>query len=153
MDDVAPNVLRLIYVGKRWSGPKISFGWLLEDDDPAEENVRLYTKMRGSSIGGIYTVEHPPEKPNSVYPTTLTYTMEKVDDRDQVAIWQAVDADVQRQASRQAAERKHAKSSELDEAMQPLVDLAFRCRNRYEMTALRDAVSERMQEAFWKKQR
>lgn len=140
---------RLVYGGQRLTGTKSAHGWYEVDD--FDGNGYLWDKLKGVSIGGIYTVESPAEDPvGSVFTGTLQYTREKIDDLDTIARWQAVDADVKATLGRQAAERKHGKSTELDEALEPLLRMAREARTRHEARALATLASERITEAYWR---
>lgn len=102
-------------------------------------------------VGGRYTVdaEVTDDGGVTIYPTTLTYTGEKIDDVDQVAVWEAVDRDTYATHRLKAAERKHARSSELDIALEPLTRLIAKASTRAEAQAIMRVVTAKLDDAWW----
>lgn len=140
--------VRLTYAGRRMppkrTDSKPIHLWVAEDG--AE---RVYG-FGGAAVGGVYTFECPASEPTSVYKGTQTWTGEQCDDSDQVAAWQLEDASTMQALGRRAAEKRLAKSNELDEALEPLLRIVRRLRTRHDVYAVSAYVSERIVETFWK---
>jgi hypothetical protein len=145
------QTITLIYAGRRvGSTGKAVFAWRFGDRE------LRYDKLKGTAIGGTYTVEAEIEPavelPGvTVYPATLRYCGDQVDDVDQVALWQAADQDARIDLARAAGERRHAKSTELDAALAPLLELVRKARTRGEVYALEKVVEARIEQAWWKR--
>lgn len=111
----------------------------------------VFAKMTHGVVGGRYTVDADVADDGgvSIYPATLTYTGEKIDDVDQVAVWEAVDRDTYATHRLKAAERKHARSSELDIALEPLARLIAKAGTRAEAQAIMRVVTAKLDDAWW----
>jgi len=139
------------YAGQRWSGRKQVSVWVDENGTGSE----LYYDGKNSkavSVGGLYVVKvaRPEGRVSAVF-SSKRFTGDRHGDDAQVAIWEALDAETRRQAARQAAERKHARNPKIDGYLAGLELLVKQCRTRQEAVALRSLVSERLDEAWWKR--
>jgi hypothetical protein len=139
------GTLTLRYAGRRDNGKALSHVWLDEND-----RERWFSKFPAGVIGGIYTVDGETKDDGgmSVSTGTLAWTGEKVD-AEQTAIWHALDEAARRAKGRRDAERRAGKSTELDRALEPLLDLVRACRTRDEMHAIQTVVGERITDAFY----
>ena len=110
-----------------------------------------YSKVSHGVVGGRYTVDADVTAAGEVtiYPATLTYAGEKIDDVDQVAVWEAVDRDAYSTSRLMSAERKHARSSELDAALEPLTRLIAKAGTRAEAQAIMRVVTAKLDDAWW----
>lgn len=141
------ETLRLVYAGRRTDGghsSKPTHCWI---DEGGEE--RYYGKVKGVAIGGIYTIQAV-KGARSVYPATLSFTGDRIEDGEQIATWQALDVCTMATVGLIAAERRMSKSDDLDAALAPLLRMTARLRNRNEAAALARLVSDRVIEAYWK---
>lgn len=141
--------ITVIYAGRRVSkADKPSHVWFLGDRE------LRYDKLKGTAIGGVYTVDSDQGDDDSlgatVYPSTLRYTGEQHDDVDQVALWQAADESARAEIALAAAERRHSKSSELDTTLEPLLELVRKARTRGDVVALERVVQARLEKAWWR---
>lgn len=144
--------IMLTYCGRRLSSKnKVIF----EFDHEGE--TLLFAKGRHLTIGGRYSVEAKvaddgdPQKV-SIYSDSMCYTGEKIDDVDQIAVWEAADRDSWNTSRLLAAERKHAKSSELDRALEPAVRVIQTASTRAEAQAIIRVITERLDRAWWERE-
>lgn len=137
----------IVYTGRRLNAEgKALHAWLLD------ERGLYYTKLKGKSVGGIYTVDADVNDGTvSVYPGSLKYTGQKITDTDRIATWQAADQAARDSVAEAAAERRHAKSAELDAALEPLLRIARSTRTAAGLRALVQVVSNKITEAWWKR--
>lgn len=140
-----PTEHTFVYIGRRLNEKsKVIHAWLL-----GEREV-YYDKVAGQVVGGIYAMNAVVDDTNlSVYRSTMRYTGQKVDDVDQVAAWQLADQHARTTAAEAAAERRHAKSTELDAALAPLVAVVRKVRTVAEARALAKVVADKILEAWW----
>jgi hypothetical protein len=112
------TTVRLVYAGQRDGDKRLFY---IEGQEDTTEGARAYSKkVRGTAIGGVYTIEATDEQATSVYGGTLTYVGSGLAvDRDTVARWQLLDREARGQVDRDKAERRLAKSDELDDVMAP----------------------------------
>lgn len=111
-----------------------------------------YSKVRHGVVGGIYVVDADTDTDAgrlSIYPASLRYTGEKITDLAQIAVWEAADRDAYDTSRELAAERKHAKSSELDTAIAPLVEVIVKASTRAEAQAIMRVVTAKLDRAWW----
>lgn len=134
------------YLGRRLPSDGKTKPWHAWQDETGRE---LHYTDGAAVIGGIYEVEVLREE-ESVRARIkgAKYLGRKVD-ADEVARNEALDAGTRQELARQAAERKHARSSELDEALAPVLRIARSCRTRHEATMLASVVSSKITEAWW----
>lgn len=143
----APVLIHLVYRGRRFdSKAKIAHAWQ-NLDDPSDQ--RVYGKVAGRVVGGIYTVEQVPGE-TSVYGNTIAYTGDQwQEDRDEVARWLVKDQETLRQDQLRRAEGSLAKRTDLDRALEPLEALARTLRTRHDVAALQSLVNERLVAAYY----
>lgn len=139
--------ITLTYAGRRLGkNSKVIHEWIHGDRE------LYFAKLVGSAIGGLYSVDADLDGDGvSVFQDTLRYTGEKIDDVEQVAVWQAADQSARTSAAERAAERRHSKSTELDEALAPVLRLIQRARTRSEAQAIARVVGDKLDEAWWKR--
>ncbi len=113
----------------------------------------VYSKVTHGVVGGIYTVdaELSDDGGATIYPSTLRYTGEKASDSYQVAVWEGLDRDAWNTSRLLAAERKHAKSSELDDALEDLTRIVQRAATRSEVQAIIRVATEKLDRAWWER--
>lgn len=141
------STLTLRYAGRRDDGKSLAHLWVDDDD-----RLRSFAKVNATVVGGIYTVEGEIKDDGgmTIQTSTLTWTGDKVDETT-AAIWQADDEAARLAKSRRDAERRAGKSTELDQALEPLLQLVRACRTRGDLYALHTVVGERITEAWWKR--
>lgn len=142
--------ITVIYAGRRvGKAGKPSHVWFLGDRE------LRYDKLKGTAIGGAYTVDTDQGDDDSlgatVYPGSLRYTGEQHDDVDHVALWQAADESARAEIALAAAERRHSKSPELEAALEPLLELVRKARTRGDVAALRNVIHSRIEKAWWER--
>lgn len=146
MSDTARPTVHLAYAGRRHDGKgKPTHAWVSPDEP---ERLRSYGGLKGSVIGGIYTVENDPEEPTTVYPSTLTYTGARVDEDVRVP-WDLAHQAIIRQEGRDKAHRAAAKRTDLDDALEPLLEYVAKLRTRHDVYAVTAIVGERLVDAFY----
>lgn len=143
--------ITLTYCGRRLS----SSNKLIFEFD-YEGRALLFTKSRHGTIGGKYTVDaevagEGDEARVRIYPDSLCYAGEKIDDVDQIAVWEAADRDSWNTSRLLATERKHAKSSELDAALEPAIRIIQKASTRAEAQAVIRVVTEKLDRAWWER--
>jgi hypothetical protein len=148
-ETAARVIVRLVYMGQRWDGPKITHEWGLVDTDPIE--ARWFGKMKGAAVGGIYEVQAAGEDVRSVWTGTLHFTGDRHPDEQQRAVWQAQDAAVREQANRQRAEKSLARRTDLDDLLAPLEHIAGQLRSRHESAEFARMVADRLRDAYYRK--
>lgn len=143
-----PTPITLVYAGRRLDTKgKAIHEWRLDDD-----RLLYYAKLAGSAIGGTYSVDGSIDGATvSVNPHTLRYSGTKDADPDQIALWQAEDQHTRAVVAEAAAERRHAKSTELDDALAPLLAIVQRARTQAEARALIKVVSDKLTQAYWRR--
>lgn len=114
----------------------------------------IYSKVSHGVVGGRYAVDADlgEEGAVDIYPSTMRYTGEKIDDLEQVAAWEAADRDAWNTSRQLAVERKHAKSSELDVALEPIVGVIQKASTRAEAHAIIRVISEKLDRAWWERE-
>lgn len=139
------ETITLRYAGRRDTGKRISHLWLTDDD-----KQRWFDKFSATVVGGIYTVqgEIDDEGGMSITPSTLHWTGGKVDETT-AAIWQANDQAALRAKGRRDAERRAGKATDLDRALEPLLELVRAARTRDDLHAIQMIVAERTTEAWY----
>ncbi|MDP3889850.1 hypothetical protein [Nocardioides sp.] len=139
--------ITLVYAGRRLSSKgKIIHEWHLDDRE------LYFDKVKGTAIGGRYEVQADMEGDGvTLYGGTLSYAGEKISDTDQIALWQAEDQHARTIATQQAAERRHGKSTELDAALAPLLQLVTQARTQAEVRAIARVVDDRITQAWWRR--
>ncbi|MGL5824994.1 MAG: hypothetical protein ACRCYU_09285 [Nocardioides sp.] len=141
--------ITLTYCGRRIGGRNK----LVYEYDLAGRSMR-YAKLTHGVVGGRYTVDAELSEDGGVtiYPATLRYAGEKADDDlDRVAVWESLDRDAWNNSRLLAAERKHAKSSELDAALEDLIRIVQHAATRSEVQAILRVVTEKVDRAWWER--
>ncbi len=133
-----------VYAGRRLAGNgKTLHEWHLGDHE------LYFAKLPGQAIGGVYTVKAEISGDNvQIYTGTQRYSGQKISDVTQIAAWQAADQHARTAAAEAAAERRHAKSTELDTALADVLEIARRARTRADVTALTRVVSDKLLDAW-----
>lgn len=153
MTESQVETLTLVYAGRRLpkAGAKPNHAWYRPEN--LDDDLTFGPQSAGAAIGGLYTVDGQTNDSGgvSIYPSTIRFTGERIDDTDRIATWQAVDQETRSHLALQAGERKYAQSAELERALEPLIRLTQSARTRGEATAIRNAVVERLNEAWWKR--
>lgn len=142
--------VRLTYVGRcRTSDNKVGQEFATSDGGRV-----VYGKTKARAIGHVYLVDAVLDErghPQSVFPSTLTFTPEKHHDAEEVAAWQAADAAFGMFEERRKAEARAAKNPDLDEALAPVLALVRRARTLNEADAIAALVSQRVRRAWWER--
>lgn len=142
--------IRLVYAGRVVGDTtKPDHAWVAAED-PAGPPMR-YSKLAATVVGGIYAIESLDAAGSTVYPSTLAYAGEKIDDVDLIAGWEARDRATRDTLNRQAAERRAARDSELDRMLAPLKRAVQSQRTRADAQAVIARVSAELHEAWWTK--
>lgn len=149
MTDVERVPLRLVYAGRRIdSKDRLTYAWIPEAEADPAALLNLYTKLKGSAIGGIYTVDASDAEGSTVYAGTLRYTGEVwPGDRTE---WVIRDMDARQRSERAKSERALAKRTDVDRALEPLESLAARLRTSNDLHALQQILTDRLYAAYWK---
>ena len=113
--------VRYIYMGRRLIGDKLTPAWARESklpgvDDLATMPMTRLPKVKGSVVGGIYTVD---EQGDSYFPASASYTGEIVSD-DIRTVLEATAHAAEVRASKKALERNHARQDVLKDLCAPL---------------------------------
>ncbi|MGH3972735.1 MAG: hypothetical protein ACRDS9_05350, partial [Pseudonocardiaceae bacterium] len=91
--------------------------------------------------------------PISIYPSTLHYEGEKIDDTHLIALWEAADRDARATSRVLAMERKHKRSSELDQVLAPLIAVIQRACTIEECEAIINVVTRKLNQAWHRRPR
>lgn len=114
------------------------------------ENLPLFHKLNATTIGGIYEVSVRRNDGNTTAQHGVKFTGQRIEDKDQIALWQASDQAASRSWSYARAEKRFANEDLLDRAsMDDLKRLAGKCKNNSELNSLVGAVTENLRKAYW----
>lgn len=110
----------------------------------------LYSKIKHGVIGGRYTVDAVQDDTRmTIYPSTMRYAGEKVDDVDQVAAWEALDRDAWETTRYLALERKHQANTALDEYVAQGHSIVRQAKSTAEARAIVKIISNKLLEGWW----
>lgn len=140
------QIIDLIYQGRRLGQGAKLLHTFDHDGTPAS-----FAKAPHGVIGGKYTIKADlgaEDEPISIYPSTLHYDGSKIDDTDLVAVWEAADRAAWDTSRRLAMERKHKRSSELDQALAPLLRVIDRATTYQETEAIINVVTRKLNGAW-----
>lgn len=119
--------------------------------DPSDREAR-YEKFQGLVVGGVYEVQVDRSGDGLRVHGLATYTGERIDDPDQVAIWQAETMVARGVAAKRRQERSLARKADLlDDALADVDRLVVKCRSYPEFQALSTAVQMRMMDRYDKR--
>lgn len=149
-DDEADKTIEAwTYLGRRFDAGqrKMYYAWMQPDGKEGH-----FSKTKGLVIGGIYSVlvNRKDDDSVSVYANPgPQFTNQTVDD-ERRALMEAQDREAYNEQQRTAAEKRHAASSPLSEALAPLVELAGKTRSYQDLRALQAVVHEKIADAYFK---
>lgn len=126
------------YAGRRESGGKRYFAW---QDGHGRE--RYYTKLLASTVGGKYALMVNREGDRVYVTPDLRYTGERVDEGTRREM-EAVDIAASATLAAQARDRNDARRKALDDAVQPLAEIAAKLRFGHERDAFLAYVIRRL---------
>lgn len=115
---------RYVYAGKVLTATNTLVHAWLPEDQLDEGKLKLFTKAKGSVIGGVYRIDVDSDGTTYV-PGSVTYLAERVD-RDIVIELEARSRADGVQHARRLMERNDARSSEIRELCEPLRDVVKR---------------------------
>lgn len=137
------------YLGRRWERGNLKVVYLWRDADGEEYT---YDKAKAGVVGGKYLIRvQRSEDRVSVYPATISFTEELVEDDDERAILIAKDREAYRNQQKTAAEKRFSKSDPLADALQDLERIATKVRSYNELQTLITVVHERLINAWDKR--
>lgn len=146
-----PEMISLVYQGRRLGQGAKLFHTFDHDGAPAS-----FAKAPHGVIGGRYTIKADlgaEGDPTSIYPSTLRYEGSKIDDTALIALWEATDRAAWETSRLLAMERKHKRSSELDEALAPLIGVIERASTFEEYEAIINVVTRKLNQAWHRRPR
>lgn len=142
-------VVRLVYAGRVLGDTtKPNHAWAREGD---LDNPFTFGKLAGTVVGGIYEIDAADTTASRVFPDSLRYAGEKIEDTDLIAGWEARDRATRDTLNRQAAERRAGRDSELDRMLEPLKRAVQSQRTRADAQAVISRISAELNEAWWTK--
>lgn len=111
---------RFIYAGKRVTTKgALVHAWLPEEASPDNDEVRIFTKAKGTVVGGIYTIRSD----DSHYMAgSVSYTGDRADE-DTVRLLESRHRAESTRHAQAALEKNHARQSEISELCKPLREL------------------------------
>ncbi|MGH3998529.1 hypothetical protein OG984_03020 [Nocardioides sp. NBC_00368] len=146
-----PEMISLVYLGRRLGQGAKLVHTFDRDGTPAS-----FAKAPHGVIGGKYTIKADlgaEGDPISIYPSTLHYEGEKIDDTHLIALWEAADRDARATSRVLAMERKHKRSSELDQVLAPLIAVIQRACTIEECEAIINVVTRKLNQAWHRRPR
>lgn len=145
------EIIWLVYQGRRLGQGAKLVHTFDHDGTPVS-----FAKAPHGVIGGKYTIKaelSADSDPVSIYPSTLHYEGEKIDDTDLIAVWEAADRDAWETSRVLAMERKHKRSSELDQALTPLISVVERAATIEECQAIINVATRKLNQAWHRRPR
>lgn len=134
----------ITYMGQREAtGGKLAHAWLVEGEEA------WYSKPAGGVVGGLYSIEMTPDL-KSMFSNSLAYTMERIDDKEQIALWEIKHQTVVRKRKRAAAERKHKANTVLKDATWSIDRIIEKMKTPDEAYALITLVSDHIMDEYWR---
>jgi hypothetical protein len=130
------------------SGKAAHLFHLLDEHDTVGRAL-TYGKVKAHSIGGIYTIQADDETAGTVYPSTILYTGDRLDDHEAVTLWQVKDEAEGGELDAVKAEKRLGKRPELDSAVRPVLVIASNLRTSGDVAALQRLVAARIAQAYW----
>jgi hypothetical protein len=132
------------YAGVREaSNGKLAQAWIVNGEE------LWFSKPIGQVVGGIYVLQMTPDRKRA-YTKSQRYTMERIDDREQIAAWELADRRVKNKRKRAAAERKHKANGVLDDATYSIDRITRSLKTVDEAHALGDLLRQHVIDEFWR---
>jgi hypothetical protein len=136
--------VQAVYAGQRTAtGGKLAHAWVVDGEE------LWFSKPTGGVVGGIYVLKMTPDH-KSVFTGSPMYTMNRIEDRDQVAAWEIRHKSVARARRRAAAERKHKANGILDDATWSLDKIVKGLKTVDEVYVLSDLLRDHLLETYRK---
>lgn len=130
-----PTVEQWIFGGVRVLNDKRVHAWIDKEITPETGRERLYTAKGKFVIGGVYEVKISRDGGKMAMIGEPKYTGETANYEDRRLLWAKESAALTR-LSALSRERNDAKQNALDEAMEPLIEVARKLRTGAEKDAL-----------------
>lgn len=138
---------RMVYQGRRRSNGKTVHAWM----DPETGQQCVFEGVPAASPGGVYDARvrlHDGTVEAMSPSVSFVETWDVEVDR---AGWQALHRAAMNAEQKASAEKRLARHPDLNTTLDPLEEIARRCRTLNEVYALGDLVKQRLVDAFFKK--